>query len=77
VLAIYAPGVPPRFRMTGIDVDAIRAETLRAGGNGQLSHFALTPAGLSLAGTSGRADHRVGSAPGEVGAIYRPAASTA
>jgi hypothetical protein len=40
VLSIYESGVPPRFRLTGVDANAIRVETLRASGKRQVFLFA-------------------------------------
>jgi nickel/cobalt transporter (NicO) family protein len=40
VLSIYESGVPPRFRLTGVDTGAVRVETLRAGGKRQIFLFA-------------------------------------
>ena len=40
VLSIYETGVPPRFRVTSLDADAVRVETLRAGGKRQVFLFA-------------------------------------
>jgi hypothetical protein len=40
VLSIYESFVPPRFRVTGVDADAITVETLRAGGKRQFFLFA-------------------------------------
>jgi ABC-type nickel/cobalt efflux system permease component RcnA len=40
VLSIYETGVPPRFRVTSRDADAVRVETLRAGGERQVFLFA-------------------------------------
>jgi len=40
LLSIYESGVPPRFRATGVATDAIRVETLRAGGKRQVFLFA-------------------------------------
>jgi hypothetical protein len=38
-LSIYEAGVPPRFRLTGADADAVRVETLRADGTRQIFLF--------------------------------------
>ena len=40
VLSIYETGVPPRFRLTGVAANAVRVETLRAGGKRQVFLFA-------------------------------------
>jgi hypothetical protein len=40
LLSIYEWGVPPRFRLSGVDADSIRVETLRAGGRRQVFLFA-------------------------------------
>jgi ABC-type nickel/cobalt efflux system permease component RcnA len=40
VLSIYESDVPPRFRLTGVDANAVRVETLRAGGKRQVFLFA-------------------------------------
>jgi len=40
VLSIYESGVPPRFRLTGVDAHSFRVETLRAGGKRQVFLFA-------------------------------------
>jgi nickel/cobalt transporter (NicO) family protein len=40
VLSIYETGVPPRFRISGVDADAVRVETLRGGARRQVFLFA-------------------------------------